>query len=76
VLQTFRLGAALRVAGFLSLVVPEKCCEKATHCEIGMLRALGNFYIHASASASDLGLSPLKTTITPWAYFWMPGQTR
>ncbi len=40
-----------------------------------MLSALGNFSIQASASASDLGLSPLKTMMTPCASFMIPGHT-
>ena len=76
VLHTFILGAAFKVLGFLSLVVPDKCWEKAIHWETGMLSAFGNFYIQVSAYASDFGLSPLNTTITPCASFWMPGQTR
>jgi len=43
------LGAAFKVLGFLSLVVPERCCEKAMHCVMGMFNALGNFYIQVSA---------------------------
>ena len=65
VLCTFMFGADFKEGAFLSLAFPEKCCAKATHCSMGMLRDLGNFSIQLSASASDLGLSPLKTTITP-----------
>jgi hypothetical protein len=43
VLETFIFGAAFKVFGFLSFVLPERCWEKATHCVIGILSALGNF---------------------------------
>lgn len=75
VLYTFIFGAAFKVFGFLSFVDPETWWEKATHWDTGTLRAFGNFSIQVSASASDLGLSPLNTTITPWASFWIPGHT-
>lgn len=44
------------------------------HWFIGIFKLFGNFYIQKSASDSDFGLSPLKTIITPCAYFWIAGQ--
>ena len=74
VFWTFILPADFKVLGFLSLAVPDKWWEKATHCEMGIFKALGNFSIQKSASAYDLGLSPLNITMTPWASFWIAGQ--
>lgn len=70
---TFIFDAAFKFFGFLSFALPDKWCENATHWEIGIFNAFGNFYIQKSASDYDFGLSPLNTTIIPWAYFWIAG---